>query len=219
MSLIKKIIKESLLLEVGEGTSQPYKWKLKDNMSDLVTYTFKTKGGSGLKIEVNFHLLRPYQLNNVLSSHSKSIKHHVEDVLSHPYYYWDTEFSAIESKNKPIDDPNMTISGSEYKTDKIEVYRIMATLSEIVKDLMKIQKVRGFVFMPATDSRGRLFQRYFENQMPNVDILRRKDGATFITVDKDVKYDYTEDGEQYDNDDIESPLKKTFHNIKNKLGR
>jgi len=217
MNLIKQIIKESLLLEIGEGTSQPYKWKLKINMPHLVGYAFKTKGGSGLKIEVSFHLVRPYSLNQLLISHRKALKHKVEDVLEHPYYYWDTEFSAVEFKDKPVDDPNITISASEYKTDKIEIYRIMSTLSEIVKDLMKIQKVRGFVFMPATDSRGKLFQRYFENQIPGSEILRMENGATFITVDKSVEYEYDEGNEQYD--DIESPLEKTFHRMKNKLKR
>lgn len=219
MGLIKQIIKESLLLEIGEGTSQPYKWRLKINMPHLVSYSFKTKGGSGLNIQASFHLVQPYNLNTLLSSYPKKVKDKVEDVLEHPYYYWDVEFSATEFKDKPVDDPNLTISASEYKTDKIEVYRIMSTISAIVKDLMNIQKVRGFVFMPASDSRGRLFLRYFENQIPGAEIIKMESGATFITVDKSVEYEYDEGNEQYDYDDIESPLEKTFHRVKNKLKR
>ena len=53
--------------------------------------------------------------------------------------------------------------------------------------------------------------------MPGSEILRVESGATFITVDKSIKYDYDGGNEQYDDDDdIESPMEKTFHRMKNK---
>lgn len=181
----KNIIKESLLNEIGTATSKPYNWRLKDAAQDSAIYKFKTKGGSNLVIEVNFLLISPSQFEDL----------DILGEISHPYYYWDTEFVVAKYKGEEFwgDDKSMTISSSPYKTDKNEIFRIMATLSEIIKDFMKIHKVRGFAFKPASDSRGKLFMKYFESQLPNAKVQKFEDGATVVTVNDSVEYRKGED--------------------------
>lgn len=199
MNLIKTIIRESLLTEIGEGTAQPYEWRPSITTDSLAVYEFKTKGGSKVVINVSFHLNQPYVMFQVLGDRPKRGSDGFDKVLDHPYYYWDTEFSVRSRKGVPVDDPNITISASKYKTDKVEIYRIMATLSQIIKHLVSTKKVRGFTFRPASDSRGRIFQRYFESQIPNSEIVKTDSGATFITIDKNVRYE--KDDKNYDIED------------------
>lgn len=211
--IIKKIIRESLLNEIGEASAMPYKWKLKENSDNAVAYRFKTKGGSNLLIEVNFILIHPFQLQNM-------------DVeVEHPYYYWDTEFVVLKDKEGEEfwreDEKIMTISSSKYKTDKVEVFRIMATISEIIRDLMSIHKVRGFAFRPASDSRGNLFVKYFERQLPDSEIINLEDGAKVITVNKSIKY-VEGDGSYYDsyNRDYDYDEEPTFkEKLKSKFSK
>ena len=183
--LIKRIIKESLLNEVGTATAEPYRWRLTKASEDYVSYKFKTSGGSNLIIEVNFQLTKPFQFE----------KMGVIEMVEHPYYYWDTEFSVMKYKDREFwgDERSMTISASQYKSNKSEIFRIMSTLSAIVKDFIVIRKVRGFVFRPATDSRGKLFIKYFEKQLPNSNITKFEDGGILITIDNSIKYVKGED--------------------------
>ena len=229
MSIIKKIVKESLLKEVGDASAQPYKWKFdRDSSKDKVSYKFKTEGGSKLTIVVSFHLLSPWQLHNLFSDEdTKKLMNRHERLFytKNPYYYWDTEFVVTEHKGKDLDwgtDQSMTISGSEYKTDKSEVFRIMATISGIVKDFISKNKVRGFAFRPASDKRGSMFVRYFQQQLPQAKILQLPDptgtfsAATIVTVDDSVVY---KGGDAY-YDEEEDEYKPSFRDkIKSKFNR
>lgn len=206
--LIKRIIKESLLNEVGTATAKPYKWRLKELNADSALYRFKTTGGSNLVIEVNFLLLHPFQFENM----------GVLDKIEHPYYYWDTEFLVVKHKDEEFwgDERSMTISKSPYKSERTEIFRIMSTLSEIVRDLISIRKVRGFAFKPASDSRGKLFIKYFESQFPESDIMRFEEGATVITINDSLKY--TEGGDPIYDESIYNFEEPTFkEKIKTKL--
>ena len=209
---IKKIIKESLLKEVGEASALPYKWRLKVFSDNSVAYRFKTRGGSDMLIEVNFVLIHPFLFD------------YLETNIDHPYYYWDTEFVVMGHKRNEYfcgDDKSMTISSSQYKTDKVEIFRIMSTISEIVKDFMKIRKVRGFAFRPASDSRGNLFVKYFERQLPDSEIINLEDGAKVITVNKSIKY-VEGDGSYYDsyNRDYDYDEEPTFkEKLKSKFSK
>lgn len=185
---IKQIIRETLILEIGDASAKPYKWKLETKEDDFFAYTFKTKG-SKVTIEVTFHLLEPWQITNLTNMSRLISKADRKYYRQNGYFYWDTEFSLTEHKGETIlfhQDPNVTISDSEFKTDKVEVYRIMSTLSEIAKDLIKKTKVRGFAFKPASDSRGKMFIKYFQKQIPQSKVTQLENGATFITIDETI---------------------------------
>jgi hypothetical protein len=185
---IKQIIRETLILEIGDASAKPYKWKLDKKEEDFFAYTFKTKG-SKVTIEVTFHLLAPWQITNLTNS-SKTISRSDRNYYDkNDSFYWDTEFSLIQHKGEDIifsQDPTVTISDSKFKTDKVEIYRIMSTLSEITKDLIKNTKVRGFAFRPANESRGRIFIKYFQKQVPKSKITELESGATIITTDETI---------------------------------
>lgn len=189
---IRKIIKEALINEVGSATSQPYKWYLKKSDERSATYWFRTKGGSNLLIEANFFLTSPDAFETL----------GILDEFEHPYFYWDTEFVVLKDEKEDIPDynKNMTISSSDYKSKNFELFRIMSTLSSIVKDFISIHKVRGFVFKPASSSRGNLFTKYFQQQLPNAEIKVLNDEITIVTINDSIRY--TEgDGSYYDNEE------------------
>jgi len=195
MNIIKQIIKESLLNEIGDASAQPYKWELdKGSSDDTIGYNFKTKGGSRLTIQVSFHLLRPNQVIDLFSDETKMKRSEKLFYINNPHYYWDTEFSVTKHKGEPI-----TISDSKFKSDKVEVFRIMSTISVIIKDFIGHNKVRGFAFRPASDSRSKMFIKYFQQQLPNAKILQLKDSygtgqPTIITSDESVTYTKGEKG-------------------------
>lgn len=227
MNIIKKIVKESLLNEVGDASARPYKWKFdKSSSNHQVSYKFKTEGGSKLTIVVSFHLLSPWQLHNLFNDDdTKKTVNRGERAFynKNPYYYWDTEFIVTEYKGKDLKwgvDRSMTISGSEYKTDKSEIFRIMATLSEIVKDFISKNKVRGFAFRPASDKRGTMFVRYFQQQLPHAKILQIPDpsgtfsSATIVTINDKITYeggDAYYDEEEEENDSFRDKIKSKFN--------
>jgi hypothetical protein len=120
-------------------------------------------------------------------------KDDVDFIISNPYYYWDTEFEVAEHDGEDFyDDSHITISGSEYKTEKVEVFRIMSTLSMIVKNMMSTNKVRGFVFKPVSTSRGVIFNKFFKKQLPHSKIIGTDDEGFVVVV----------------NDSIEAPSEK-----------
>jgi hypothetical protein len=227
MNLIKQIVKESLLNEVGNASAQPYKWRSIDGYNNTqISYGFKTKGGSKLTIVVSFHLLDPSQLRDLFTNvdYKKQIsKQERLFYTENPYYYWDTEFSVTEYKGKDLDwgtDKSMTISASDYKTDKNEIFRIMSTIAQIVKDFIGKNKVRGFAFRPASDKRGAMFVRYFQQQLPNPKILQLQDpvdgglpAPTIVTIND--KISYTGGDDYYDSEDETSFRDK----IKTKFNR
>lgn len=176
---IKTIIKESLLNEVGDASAQPYAWRRTENHKNMVIYRFRTKGGSKLNIDVSFHKLDALNIVNFINREDSLSIEDKRFYYQNPYFYWETEFG---------DDEHATISTTKHKTSKVEVFRIMATLSNIVKDMMDRKKVRGFVFRPASDSRGNMFIRYFKEQIPESKVLRLDDGGTFVTVNHKIKY-------------------------------
>lgn len=215
MNIIKQIVKESLLKEVGDASAQPYQWKLvKGDNKTKISYSFKTKGGSKLTIVISFHLLDPWQLHNLFrdEDNKKQLNRHERLFYTkNPYYYWDTEFSVTEYKGKDLEwgtDQSMTISKSEYKSDKTEVFRIMSTIAQIIKDFIDKNKVRGFAFRPASDKRGAMFIRYFQQQIPHSKILQLQDptgsfpAATLVTINDKVTYS---GGDAYYDDEDDKP--------------
>jgi len=63
---IRKIIKETLLLEIGEANVEPFMWKLANKTDDFYIYEFKTAGGSNLNINVTFYKLSPKMMSNLV---------------------------------------------------------------------------------------------------------------------------------------------------------
>lgn len=210
---IKKIIKESLLNEIGEASTEPYLWKLewesRSTNRDMVQYSFITVGGSNLKILVSFHLLHPQLMVQICDDDLMMDKEDVDFIISNPYYYWDTEFEVTEHDGEDLyGNSHITISGSEYKTEKVEVFRIMSTLSMIVKNMMSTNKVRGFAFKPASTSRGTIFNRFFKKQLPHSKIIGTDDEGFVVVVNDSI----TAPSEKYD--ELKRDWRRKFHQSK-----
>ena len=133
---IKKIIKETLFFESAEANAKPYIWKSISQKGDLYMYEFVTAGGSNLKIIVTFFKLDYKMMSSLVDRDSRLPKETINLIKNNPQGYWDVEFSVDESGGSTLDNPYITISKSEFKSELIEFYRIAATLSKIVNDFL-----------------------------------------------------------------------------------
>jgi hypothetical protein len=186
MSIIK-IIKETLLLEVGEANVDPFIWKLANKTDDFYIYEFKTAGGSNVTINVTFYRLSPKMMANLVDRDRRLPDDAINLVKKNPKGYWDVEFAVEEDRGSAIDNPYITISKSEFKSDKIELFKILSTLNKIVNDFLNKQKdVRGLTFKPVTKKRGTVFLTYFKKLLPDTQKMVTHHGVHIIVLDKNL---------------------------------
>ena len=121
---IRKIIKETLLLEIGEANVEPFMWKLANKTDDFYIYEFKTAGGSNLNINVTFYKLSPKMMSNLVDRDRRLPEEAINLIKKNPTGYWDVEFTVEEDRGSALDNPYLTISKSEFKSDKIELFKI-----------------------------------------------------------------------------------------------
>jgi hypothetical protein len=200
------------LEEIGDSSSRPYPWKETDltphQISDIddyhidetmnfVKYEFKTEL-SKQDIEVSFNLIPQFSMNYIVSV-SKTLKEDEKTfLLKDTSYYWDTNFGI---KNALPGSEYPTIS-KEFRSEKHEVFRIMSTISEIVKDFISKNQVNGFAFRgvknendnsgtfdamfnakPMANTRDKIFIKYFKSYFTDAKIMNL-DGGTIITIKK-----------------------------------
>lgn len=184
---IKKIIKETLLLEIGEANVDPFIWKLSNKTDDFYIYEFKTAGGSNLNINVTFYKLSPKMMSNLVDRDRRLPTEAINLIKKNPNGYWDIEFTVEEDRGSALDNPYLTISRSEFKSDKIELFKILSTLNKIVNDfLYKEKNVRGITFKPVNRKRGMLFLTYFKKLLPDAQKMVTHYGVHIIVLDKNL---------------------------------
>lgn len=108
-------------------------------------------------------------------------------IKKNPTGYWDVEFTVEEDRGSALDNPYLTISKSEFKSDKIELFKILSTLNKIVNDfLYKEKNVRGLTFKPVNRKRGMLFLTYFKKLLPDAQKMVTHYGVHIIVLDKNL---------------------------------
>jgi hypothetical protein len=148
------------LNEVGEATLKPYKWKEVD-MNGWVTYTeFTTENGTEYKVDLTTTNYIDNDLNN-----SKALE---------------VEFSA-----KP--------KGAEGSSTKIivnkgEMYRVMSTITAIIKHYIKKFKAKAIMYSPSKKSdeedfgtqRDNLYKAFITKAIPGIKF--EKDGGLITAI-------------------------------------
>ena len=154
-----------ILKEIGEASAKPYKWENYFDEEDHKEYGFETDSGLNYKLEIGIQ---------------ESDKEKDSAVVS---------FGIVEE------------DGSDYFTDydvvptKGELYKVMATVVDILKDFTKKNKEVKYLYFTTNklgkdigkDQSGRLnlYRRYIQTHLPNAKINTKViDGeeATMITL-------------------------------------
>jgi len=142
---------KNILLEIGEGTAKPYKYKLTRTESDpdfgdyFRLYEFVTDLGT--HYEVMFEIEEDYSKDE-------------------PWEFMNIEFGVDEKDG----------GGVSYKveTNRGEVFRVMATIVDITKKILKERKnIKTLTFSGAKKDEGdnrrnNLYMAYIKKHIPNV---------------------------------------------------
>lgn len=142
---------KNILFEIGDGGSKPYKYKLTRTESDpdfgdyFRLYEFVTDLGT--HYEVMFEIEEDYSKDE-------------------PWEFMNIEFGVDEKDG----------GGVSYKveTNKGEVFRVMATIVDITKSILKERKnIKQLTFSGAKKSeddnrRNNLYMAYIKKHIPNV---------------------------------------------------
>ena len=142
---LRQIIKEEIskvLNEVGEATSKPYTWEKTSTKGDTSFFTFTTDQDIIYKVAL--------------------------DNFTHEDFYNKKEYPAIEvsfgikEKNK---------YSTTTLTNKGEMYRVMSTVVDIVKNYLKSNNdIKVILYLPISHKRNDLYTAFIKKQIP---------GATF----------------------------------------
>jgi len=151
MNLIKKILFESMLNEVGEATSSTYKYKVLSYNEDLAKYSFTTD--SNLEYRVLFE----------------------EDALDMYYTVWEMAFGII----------NDSKLDTQIVTNKGEIYKVMGTITKILKTFVNdYEQVERIAFKGSDNRRDKLYQQYLSKHLPNNWIAKKDEFENFILIKK-----------------------------------
>jgi hypothetical protein len=142
---------KNILLEIGEGTAKPYKYKLTRTESDpdfgdyFRLYEFVTDLGT--HYEVMFEIEEDYSKDE-------------------PWEFMNIEFGVDEKDG----------GGVSYKveTNKGELFRVMATIVDITKSILKERKnIKQLTFSGSKkdeddNRRNNLYMAYIKKHVPNI---------------------------------------------------
>ena len=142
---------KNILLEIGEGTAKPYKYKLTRTESDpdfgdyFKLYEFVTDLGT--HYEVMFEIEEDYSKDE-------------------PWEFMNIEFGVDEKDGGGVD--------YKVETNKGELFRVMATIVDITKKILKERKnIKTLTFTGSKDDdddnrRNNLYMAYIRKHIPNV---------------------------------------------------
>ena len=158
-NVVFPVVKEETINEVGEANLKPYKWKEVD-MNGWVTYTeFTTENGTEYKVDLTTTTYG-YSSNNI-----KALE---------------VEFSA-KPKGAEGSSTNIVVN-------KGELYRVMATITAIIKHYVKKFKAKAIMYSPSKKSdeedfglqRDNLYKAFISKAIPGVTF--KKNGGFIIAI-------------------------------------
>ena len=141
----------NILLEIGEGTAKPYKYKLTRTESDPDFGDY----------------FRLYEFVTDLGTHYEVMFEIEEDFSKdEPWEFMNIEFGVDEKDG----------GGVSYKveTNKGELFRVMATIVDITKNILKERKnIKTLTFSGSKkdeddNRRNKLYMAYIKKHIPNV---------------------------------------------------
>ena len=155
---------KDILLEIGEGTAKPYKYKLTrtESAPDFGDY------------------FRLYEFVTDLGTHYE-VSFTIEEDFSkdEPWEFMEIEFGVVD---KGGDTDNKIV------TNKGELFRVMATIVDITKSILKERKnIKQLVFTGAKNRgeddqrRNKLYMAYIRKHVPNIKNI--EDDGNEIRVD------------------------------------
>lgn len=151
-SQLRQIIKEEIskvLNEIGEATSEPYPWKKASKKEDVIFFTFTTDEGTIYKVALDNYIYEDFHEGNK------------------EYPAIEVSF-GIKEKGK---------YSTTTVTNKGEMYRVMSTIVDIIKDYLKRNNtIKAIIYAPIKKEgdtgykRNDLYMAFIKKQIP---------GATF----------------------------------------
>ena len=159
--------KRNLLHEIGEATTQPYDWTQTGNGEQTKRYRFITDADLHYVVEIR---LLYYEVD-----------------ADEPDFAA-VEFSVIK-KEEDGDYHSYYVS-----TNKGELYRVMSTLVDILRDLLNKNKSLRYIGFEAdkegkdNSQRASLYATYVKKQLPNAEIERQQRAGfenVVIKIDKE----------------------------------
>ena len=137
-----------LLKEVGEATSRPYDWKMTADHEDYKEYMFQTKTGFYYKVEIE-----------VLEGDEERDSAFVQ-------------FGIVEP-----DEDNMGFTNFDAVPSKGDLFNIMATIVEVLKDLIKKNPSIKYLQFETTKGKNKesnarlnLYIKYIQKHLPNAEV-------------------------------------------------
>jgi hypothetical protein len=153
------------LNEVGEATLKPYKWEEVDREGYFVYVEFTTDSETEYNVDLESTVYLDKDLNNIPAL-------------------------GVEFLAKP-----KGIGGSSAKivVNKGELYRVMATLADIIKKYIKKSKAKAIIYSPSKKSdeedfgsqRDNLYRAFISKAIPGVRFEKNSNFITAILPDKE----------------------------------
>lgn len=190
-NLLKEIVNDSTYItEIGDASSKPYEWKLGSSYSEYETvYEFTTDLGTEYKVEITY-------TGNDPNKDSDKFEQSVLISFS-VVYYSSAEEEDIENsssgkgRRRRVGDVPSTQDNSPNKyyssiitTNKGELYRVMATIAQIVQEFLKNNpKIKILIYEPAKKSseqefgaqRDMLYKAFIKQAFPSSQISKQGD--------------------------------------------
>jgi hypothetical protein len=152
-----------ILKEIGEATSSPYKWKKASKKEDIEFFTFITDQGTMYKVALDYFIHEDrYQTRGSFRT----------------YPAVGVSF-GIKDKGKYL--TNTT-------SNKGEVYRVMSTIVDIIKDYLKHNNsIKVIAYAPVEDygdegyKRNALYKSFIQKQIPTAK-FEDSYGSTIVKI-------------------------------------
>jgi hypothetical protein len=190
----KKIIKE-----VGEGSSQSFPTKRNTDdtffnigAKDEYDYHFTTNEGYTYSVVlerlVGWGATEEWEFEEDIEEFKKMYGNAFEKLKSYGITLpdmsnmWGVTFSIKEHKHPEtgVLDQSPPLKKFYYTPSKGEFYKVMATLSKIVKDHMKLVEGKILVFLPQNPKRGKVFTHFILKQKPDIKYFEERSSFYFI---------------------------------------
>lgn len=157
---LTKILNE-VITEIGDASARPYDWETWSGYEDYKEYGFETDSGLRYQLEISV---------------SEGDKERDSAIVA---------FGILGD-----DDESGYFVDYEAVPTKGELYRVMATVVDIIKDFIKKNKQIKYIYFTTNkqgdqSSRLKLYTKYIQSQIPNAKIdIKDIDGkeATYITL-------------------------------------
>jgi len=199
MIFISLLMSKKIIKEVGEGESPSFSVKrntsdsfFKMSGKDEYDYHFKTDEGYVYSVVlerfIGWGATEEWEIEEDIEEFKKiggDAFKKLENygvTLSDMSNIWGIAFSIKEYINPKtgVIDQSLPIKKFYYTPSSGEFYKVMATLSKIIKDHMKLVGGKVLVFLPQDARRGKVFTHFILKQKPGIKYFEESNSLYFI---------------------------------------